>query len=325
MALANRGFGGSFGVGFESAWGTAVARTNWLRYMNNSLKRMLSKESLPHLGSYGQASTNQRYHYIKEDFAGGTLEWPFAYDDSSVAMLRAALGTNATTGVGPYVHTATLSSPLTGTGNPLTIEVIHGTPASGGGNMGEVFEGCLINQFDLSVESGGVMMASAEIIAETSGGLASAGSPTYSSNGNPVLHNHFTSCTFNSTTRALRSFKVSFNRNLERNHELGSLFTAQPVENRLRVEFELQMLWQSADWRTEWLADTQGDMVVVFTGSGSNAMTMTLHNAIIEDVSDPVNSAGGIMRTVKGCTYADASDQGLAIAVTNGNSLATAN
>lgn len=325
MAAVNRGFGSTIGFGFESTWGTAVSRTNWLRAISNTLKREIAKEKIPHLGSYGQASTNYRYSYLASDNVSGTVEWPVAFDDSSISLLRACLGGNTTTGVGPYTHTLSLVSPLPASLGWLTIESIYGTMASTGGNGAEVFEGCLANSLTLACSAGGVMTGSIDFIGETSGGAAAAGTPTYSSNGEYVKHNQLTSLTYNSTTRKLRDFKLMISRGLDRNQELGSLFTQQPVENRLRIEAEVSMLWQTQDWKDEFLNNTQSNCTIVWTGSTNNLMTMTLHNVLIEDVSDPVSTAGGVVRTVKMCAYADGTNQGLTIACRNDNSTVTAN
>ena len=322
MAAVHRGFGATLGIGAEVTWGTAVARTNWIRLISESLKRAIAKEKVPHLGSFGQVSTNYQHRFTREDFAGGQIVFPFAYDDSSVMLARNALGANVDSGAGPYSHLLTLASPNP---YPMTLEVIRGTASSGSGHPAEVFEGCLISDFELSMENGGLLTCSADVIAETSGGPVAAGSPSYSSGGEWVKHNHLSSLTFNSTQRKLKSFKINVKRNLDRNHELGSLLTSIPVENRLEIGFEIQMLWQSVDWMTEFLADTSSDLLIALAGTGDNAMDITLHNANIDDVSNPVSSAGGVMRTITGTAYADATDQGLSIEISNGSALATAN
>lgn len=321
MASSNRGFGASLGIGREVTWGTAVARTLWLRLASHGLIRKRKKTPVPHLMDLGQAAANSRHHYIESDFVEGPLSIPMAYDDATLAICLQLLGANSTTGTNPYTHTMTLAQPgQTG----LTLEAISGTPASGGGNMAEVFEGCLFTSGTFTFEAGKVAMLDLNVIGETSGGLASAGTPTYSSGGEYIKHNHIGALTYNSVARKVRRMTIEVNRNLERNHELGSLFTSRPVEGPISVSGEVTTNWQQSDWDTDYVGDVQDDMTFTFT-SGAKSLACTLHNVVLEEVNRPVSSAGAITQTAKFRAYADASDLGIQLAFTNTNSSATAN
>jgi hypothetical protein len=312
----HRGFGACLGIGVESTWGTAVSRTNWIRANSLGLRRVRAKERVPHLGHYGQTSTMDRDFFIASDFSEGAISFPVAYNDSSVLLLRHALGANAApAGSDPYTHTLTLASPGS-TG--LTLEQISGT-IGGAGNMTEVFEGALANTTRLMVEAGGLMSCEINYIAQTSGGLAAAGTPSLNTTREYIAHNHAGSLTHGGTAMVVRSLEVNLNRNLERNHELGSLNTSVPVEGGLDLEVEATVLWQAATAHSRYLDDTQGDLAVTFTGTSSRALVLTAHNALIIDRSAPVSSKGGILETIRFRCYADSSDQGLSLAFTNGN------
>ena len=51
--MAFLGRGASLGFGIESTWGTAVARTNWMRVVSTGIDRTIDKVPRPHLGTLG--------------------------------------------------------------------------------------------------------------------------------------------------------------------------------------------------------------------------------------------------------------------------------
>lgn len=323
MGLVHRGFGLTLGLGTESTYGTAVARDRWVRLFSSSLRRTRSKRTIPHLGSYGQVSTNERDYLIERDEVGGSVVLPISYDDASLSLVRFLLGGNATTGSGPYVHSMTLASPVN---TSFTMELISGTP-NGVSNQdtAEVFEGCVISRGSLVIEAGSQMIGTMDIIGETSGGSVAAGTPTYSSNGLPILHNHLGAVSLNSIDRPCRRITITVDRQLQRNFELGSLFTQQPIETRLMCEIEIETVWQQEVWTNEYYADTQNDLTATFTGTGGRQLALTAHNVLVMDESRPVSQAGEVIQTIRLKALADGTDQGLAFAVTNGNSAVTAN
>jgi hypothetical protein len=316
----HRGFGATIGLGEEVTWGTAVARTHWLRPMRTGLRRTRTHVPLATLGDLSQTSTIDKTFYVESDFAGGSFQIPMAYDDSTLLVLKHLLGGLATSGASaPYTHALTPASLPVG----LTIEQINGTP--GTGNMTEVFEGCRLTSGRISIEAGGIMMLEAEVIAETSGGLAAAGTPTYNTTREYIKHNHAGTMTVGGTNHPLRSLSISIDRGLQRNHELGSLLTKEPVEERLSIEIETTVLWQAATWHGNYLADTQGDLSLVFTGTGDNGLTLTASNLLVIDRSSDVSGPGGILETIRYKAFADATgaDQGLSFSFTNDNATLT--
>lgn len=312
----HRGFGASIGIGVESTWGTAVSRTNWLRAASHGVIRKRTKNMIPHLGGAGEASTNYRYFYNESDFVEGPIAFPVAYDDSSVLMLRHILGANATAGAGPYTHTLTLGSPLP---NGLTLEMISGTAGSGTAKVAEVFEGCLLGSARLEVSAGGVMTCETQVMGETSQGIVSPGTPTYSSSQEWVQHSHAGTFTVFGSTVKVQSMSINIDRGLQRNHELGSLLTSQPYEGRLQVDVDLTTMWQSDTFYDALLADTQNDATITFTGTGNNALAITLQNAVAMEVSRPVNGAEGISQTIRMRCFSDGTDEGLKMVFTNDN------
>lgn len=288
------------------------------------MKRERTKEPVPHLGAISDLSSNPRDFFASSDNVVGGFAFPMAYDDSTVRVLRHILGAVATGAGPPYDHTLTLASPLP---SGLSLEIINGM-VNGTGDTTEVFWGCLFGAASISIEAGGIMMCDVgTVIGVSSGGLTTAGTPTYSTNGQYIRHNHAGVVTVGATDFALRSMRISVDRGLQRNQELGSLFTSRPVEERLAVDLEFSVLWQTDAWDDSNQADTQADMTVAFTGSGSNALAITAHNMLIMDVSRPVSGPGGITQTIraKALQSSPTGDQGLEMIFTNANASHAAN
>lgn len=317
-AAPNRGFGLSLGIGKENSWGTAVARAYWKALKSCGIRRMPKFVPVDQLGQYGQASTNHRNSYQQSDFCGGPFSFVACYDDATQLLMRYALGGNATTGSGPYTHTQTLASPVPDGG--LTLEVIKGT-AGAYANVAEVFRGCKLNGVKLTATAGGLLMVETEAIAKTSGGETTPGTPTYSSNGEFVRAHQSGVIEIGGTPVPVNSVTYTLERNLVRNQEIGSLYTSEPYENdRIKVSVELRAKWQQGTLLTNYLAGTQADIVQVFTGSGSKTLTITAHNCQVDDLTQETNGAGAVEQVCKLTAYADATDQGLALAWVNGNS-----
>jgi hypothetical protein len=323
VAIPMRGFGLTLGIGQEVTWGTAVARTNWLRLVSSTVERRILRDKIPHLGTYGAAATTNREFFDTAEESGGRIEWIPCYNDSTLMLLRHVFGVTPTDGgAGPFTHAYTLASPPP---PGLTLEIIRGTHASL--NPGQVFEGCKIDSFELTAEAGRPVMCAIEVIGETATGLQAAGTPTYSSAPLPILHNHLDAAvgvTFNATPQDARRLVLTIRRNLQRNMQLGTLFTAEPFENRIEVSLEIERLWNSAGPYSAHYAGTQGDVTFNFTSS-PNIAAFTMHNAVIDEVSAPTQAADGLRQTVRWTGYADATDMGCNLLVTNANTLYSAN
>lgn len=319
--MANTGWNSVIGFGEESTWGTAVSLTNWLpvRSVTANVKKSYSK--VPNLG-YGTDAGLARKNFEVQEMADPSFEINASYDDSTLLLLKHALGGVSTTGSGPYTHTFTLSRSLP-TG--LTIGFNQGQDENGA-SISKTVEGCRINTLSLSIAPGQVMSMSVATIGQTSDGGSTALSPTYSSGGEEILHYHSGQLSFNSANYTLNSFSMELNNNLGRRDLLGSSATQQPTFAGMReVTFQVEIEYLSDVLFTAHHAQTQSDAVISFTGTGNNAATVTLHNAEIIDFGVPVTSEGIVTQSLTFSGLSDGTDQGLAIAITNDNASATAN
>lgn len=303
------------GAGIESTYGTKVSITNWLRVESVGLKRTVDKVRIPHLGTNGTQSSNRQAHFIASDDAGGAFSFPAAYDDSTLLLVAHAMGANATTGAGPYVHTMTLDTltPLAS----LSLEQAIGSGKS------EFFEGSRINGFEFSIASGDVAKISIPgIISETSGGLEAQGTPTFPVS-SFVKHSEASTLAFNSLVFDLMDITIKVDRKFAKRQLLGSTITQEPcptdfttVEGSFTVQLGAEATY---GLNAALLADTQGDGVLSFAGAGNNALVITLQNMIITDVARPVSGAGVVTQTVTFICESDGTNEGLEFRFTNDN------
>lgn len=316
-----RGFGLTGGFGQEVTWGTAVARTNWLPFNSCSVARKRTKQNMPHLGYLGQASTVPREYFVDEDRVEGSFEWVAGFDDSTLFLLKNLFGTVATGAGPPYTHTFTLASPQP---EGLSFEYIPGT--SPGFNNSQQFVGCLLSRGTITVRPGSPVLIACDLMGKSSGGLEAAGVPTYNTTRETIRQNLAGNIVYNGTTVVCKQMVIRVDRGLEPLRELGSLNPSRPVENRIALSIELLCAWQASTFNSALFADTQGDLTVTFTGTSNRSAAFTAHNALVMDSSEPVSSGGQIEQRVTLQPFADSGgDQGLALAITNANALATAN
>ena len=323
MALPYAGRGASVGIGEEVTWGTPVAFTNWLRLTSATMTRDITREVDPTMGTDAAVAHVElgAVTFIASETAGLSIEFPFSYDDSTLMLLKHALGTVATTGAGPYVHTFTLATPLP-TG--LTAEIITGTSAKS-----EDFEGGKIASWEISGEAGKALMCSFDLICETSIARATKSSPTYSSAGLRAYHHQVGAISWNARTPKMVSFKISGDNGIDRRQLLGSSDTAEPSpENPIAISCEITIEYDSVtgdNIYADYIAQTAADLAFTVTGTTNNAVTFTIHNAIITSHSMPVSSRGKLTQTLTFTGYGDGTDHGVKIAITNDNASALTN
>lgn len=299
----------ALGIGEESTWGTAVSRAVWFPLVRGDLARKTTKTKIPVL-SDGSIAT-QRAHYIERDEAGGTVEVLCTYEGFGFIWkhILGAVSTGSPSG-GIYPHTFSLAATLP-TG--LTMEIVRGNGSS------EVFEGCKIAKATVKIEAGGLMRVTMEIIAETSGGRTSAGSPSYTGSRDlRVLHNQSGQFTWNSVAYDLFDLELMVDNRLERWFTLGSKLTSEPQRSGYAdVRMKISLGWSTNNYNTALTADTEADGTITFTGASSRTLAFNLDNAYIDDVSDPVDGPGILKQSVTLIGQDDGTNYGLSIVANN--------
>lgn len=312
MGSIYQGIGGAVGIGEESTWGTAVARSVWRPLITGSLARQITYTPRPNL----QDSTGapfKKNHFKESDNVAGSLELEATYENLGVIFYH-LLGAKASTGSGPYTHTYTTAAALP-TG--LTLEFIRS--GANFGDLSEVFEGCKINEATFSISAGGVMTVSLDIIGETSAARGNGGTPTFNT-ATPVLHHQASTLTWNSGTYNLTDMSITYNNALTRRLLLGSANTAQPLRNDFCSCTMSVTLEVNDQFVVDYKADTEAnDLAITFTGTGNNSLEFDVYQAYITNVSDPVSGPGIVTQTVDFEAQFTGINEGLRIVNINDN------
>ncbi|KKN69848.1 hypothetical protein LCGC14_0436720 [marine sediment metagenome] len=316
----------------EATWGTPnTTYLNFLRVVSLNANRVIERTARQHLLDQGAGSFVQEESFDARDRVRSNLVTLMSYDDSNLTLLAHAMHLDpVTTGAGPFVHTFDIGKPYdhggTGAVTGLTLGLAMGDNAEQ-----ENVEGNKCSGFSLSIEAGGEMQFTTDWIGETSAARTTLSMPTFSSNGQGVRHTHAGSLSFNSLTfDCIRNFEVSVDHRIGERDCLGSTLTAEPMptgmqEVRGRIALDSPnsgpLKGQLYD---AYLAATQTDLAVTFTGSGNNVLTATVHDAKIFSYTEAVNSMGV---TEISCEFQGHAvvNSGLTIVITNDNTLHTAN
>jgi len=313
MAIPNRGHGSCLAIGKEATYGTPVTRTNLLRVGSLSMKRTIDRVRIPHLGTKGSVSTNRREHFTASDKAGGSLEIPMAFDDSTVLLCAHALGAVATTGAGPYTHACTLAVP--GALESLTLENGYGTGDS------EVFRGSILPGLEISATAGEIVkLVVPGIISQTTGGLEATSSLTFPIS-TYIKHDQASVFSFNGITPTINSFSLKVDRKYTDRMHLGSVLTKEPTPSDfLTVDFSIVVEYgQIAGLNAAWLADTESNATISFVGPGNNFLGIALQNCHITDISRPISGPGIITQTVSFVAQSDGTNEGASLTFINDN------
>lgn len=322
MGTPNIGHQGAFiGLGVESVWGTAVARTNWMRAKRLGMRRTVERAVRGLMGTQGTTDLNARTLYVQRDLAGGSLAIECGYSDSTVLLMRDAIGAVATAGAGPYTHTITPTVPAT---MPVGLTIEQAFGRRGSTNDAEVYEGCVIDGMTMRISPGEVLEAEFDIIAETSGGRTTASTATYTSNDYPILHSHLGNVTWKDLADRALSIEVSVRQQLGRRQLLGSNYTSRPYPTgQLEVLVRMTREYDENTVYADYLDGDAGDLAFTFSDS-PRSLAVTVHNAVCIDFSDNIQ-AGVTTQSITWRGLSDGTDEGIAMVFTNANALATAN
>lgn len=312
------GRGLAIGIAEESIWGTPVARTHWFRGISESLKRTVTKRPRPVL-SEATGSRNRRTRYVEQDNAGGSFEILMGYEGVGLLLKHILHGTPATTGPVGSIYEHTYGLGINPPAGGLTIEVIRGNGTA------EVFEGCRITKATFKLEAGGLMRVSCDVISETSGGRVAAGTATYTPNEMDIVHHEGGTVSWNSQNYTPKSLEFSIDNKISTRYLIGSKLTKDPKPSDfVEVTCKLDLEWENDNLNTGLTADLESDLSISFSGPGSRVLTFNLHNAYIDEVSDPISAVGVVSQSATFRGQSDGSDEGLTIVIENTQTTATA-
>lgn len=181
----------------------------------------------------------------------------------------------------------------------------------------------MCTSFDLSVSAGGgPMVATYNVLGQTSTARTSISTPTHNTVSAPVLYHQCDSdFTWNSVAYKVIDWRLNVDNAIAQPRlRLGSLNPLQPKRNDyMGVSCTVTLEVEDA-LTTGYIADTESDWTLGFHGAADYEINIEGHNAYISDVSDPVDRSGILQQTVTFVMQSDGTDYGLEIQVINNES-----
>lgn len=320
MAIPRLGRGLAFGVAKETTWGTPVSRTHWVRGVSSGLQ--LTEKKVPRPDLYGASTGTRIKHFVESVEAGGPIEWLFGFEGQGPFWEAALWATPSTTGPVSLIYTHTYAL---GAAAPvgLTVEEIRGTDPTT--NAALVYSGCKIDSMEWDCSAGGLIKCTANAIAKQHAGAAAAGTPTFTTNEVEALHHAASTLSFNAATYSLTTWKAMLSNRQGRRANLGSKYTQEPAPSDFReCVFEVEIETTNDALVAAHTDDTESDVVITFTGTGSRTAAWTLQNAYVDSVQNSITGPGVITQRVRFVGQSDGTDHGLKLVVANTQSSALA-
>lgn len=306
------------GIGEETTWGTAVARTQWFRLVSENLRRTVVKNERGVLAE-ASGSGNIRSHFRSRDSVAGDVVFLVGYEGQGLVWKHVLWGTPTTTGPvgGIYTHTTKMgSAPPTG---GLTVEIIRGTSTTAA-----LYEGMRVTKAVAEITAGELMRVTLSLVGETST-LPAAGTATVTANELDVLHSQVGTASWNAVNYTARMLRVEVDNKFAERQLLGSLLPKEPKQGAFRdVRVSMDAELENDNLQAGYTADTESDLAFTATGTGSRTMAFTLHNAYIDDNSAPLSQVGVIAESTVFRGQSDGTDEGLQVVIANTQSSATA-
>jgi hypothetical protein len=165
------GFKTSLGFATEITYGTYVAAAKFLEITEESIERKAQRISKPFLGT-----ASQKASVPGKVSVGGGIKTMFAINGSE-RLLYHAMGTDATTGAGPYTHAYALAAAL-----PVGLSFhIDRDSATVGGSSAFRYTGCQIKKMMFSQKEEDFLMMDLDIIGQqgANGAAEAATYPTF--------------------------------------------------------------------------------------------------------------------------------------------------
>jgi len=282
------GMAAQLGIKAETTWGTFEAPTRFYPLISESLS-----EEIDRLESEG-IITNRRIIASQQTAAGnvsisGSIETEL-YQQGMGALLKQCFGAVSTAGAGPYTHTLT---PGNLGDDSMSVQV--GRPDVAGTVQPFSFAGCKIDEWELSIEAGGLVMFTTSLTAKslvTSESLATASFGTGVAT--PFTFKH-ASATIAAGAAKVKSLTLAGANGLDSDRRfIGTEFIDEQLEADLReytgtVELEFENLTQMNRFRNA----TEVALVVTITAGAAASLTITTN--VRFDGSTPEVDGRGIL------------------------------
>lgn len=279
------------GLAVETTYGTPVAATTFLPMTGNGM------ETDPGWFSPGlmmNVRDKQVFNMYGEQKNTGTIEGPL-FPSNAVPLIVAAIGTDAVTGSGPYLHTLSQANTLPS----LTVE------KNIGGRQSLQFAGCRVGKLSIKAPTGNEPVT---MSADMSGqSVAVLDSPTAVSITNelPWVFAE-ASVTLMSHARAeVSSVNIDIDNGLKETWTFGNHGPAFITPVTLKCSGTIDLVWSSLDNATygdftTMINGTLGALAVTFThpGGGGYAIGFTFPQVALSKVAPDVKFEDVVMSSI---------------------------
>tara|TARA_R100001086_G_scaffold66904_1_gene31190 strand:+ start:11813 stop:12778 length:966 start_codon:yes stop_codon:yes gene_type:complete len=307
--------------GLESTYGSAGSyNTNANKVISTTLARSQQRDGRSSLSTSDGAIRKGFYDTFEE--TGGNLTIPVCYDGIGT-FLKCMVGTVTTSSLGgpDYLHeyksnTTDLDS--------FSLKLQRGSDSTSGR---EDFLGLKVSTASISVEAGGEMTLSMELIGKTADARTTGITGETFSTAEQVYHYEGSTLTFNGVSYNIRSLNLNIDNKLSRRNVLGSRQTLSPdVTDFREATMQVDLDLEDNNLYNAMLNKTESTLTCQFTQEGStNFIELQFLNSIITDYDDSISTVGRITRSVTFTALAGASSEALRISVRNTNSSGTDN
>lgn len=269
------GFGSGWAFAKETVYGTPVATTKALPFLSESLtlqKNWVTSNTLKG-GNYLPTTSSSRQG---SRVGGGDVQL-LMYTHGTAALTEAMLGQIATTGAGPYVHTATTAATLPS----YSMQVTYGATTS---TMKKAVEGAKCDSWEIAVAVGenvtlGTSWIYEDEIMSTAGSLAG----TYPASTSVYNANDFGTLTVNGVAYCVTNLTVSGNNNLKGDSFcIGQTTIANPTAQRREITGTVTIKLDQTNLAlyNAWIAGTNMPIVATAT-QGASVFTINAPGAYL--------------------------------------------
>lgn len=260
------GFRGFLGVGEESVYGTAVARSHWTEINDESL--VLNEARIESESLYRRGVINTRVEQGQRSVSGD-IEFEATYEGWG-KIAKHAFGSVSTSTPDPTTvstakrHLFRVEDTLP-TG--LTIEAYRdSTDFVTSANQSFIYTGCKVNSISFSVTAEETLRVVANIMGRNETGLTAKSTPSFFNTRLAVYHSGLV--TWGSTTLECEDFNITLNNNLEYRPLIGSNLTREPLPSgKVEVSGSFTIEFTSPDQYNDFKNATERTLLIRFEGS----------------------------------------------------------
>jgi hypothetical protein len=286
------GAGAVCGLATEGTYGTYEASTVWLAIVSSSLgggPKLEQPGTLLPAAAAVSHRTRRGAIKVAEEY-GGDIEFipTFGQKGTSVMLRHMFWNAPAESGAGPYTYTYTVGYSIPG----LSVQQIDGTDPTDT-DVARRFDGCVVSSWEFMVSAGGFARIKCSLIAQGATDPQALAGTIAVTDGEEVIAAAATTFTWNSATLAAVDFSIKCDHSAVRTPYIGGYATAKPVPDGFAaITMSAKVYVANGDLLDAYKAGTQSDLVIAFTGTGNNSLTITGELAKLTSCTRAVDTAG---------------------------------